>query len=83
MKLLYFAWIRSKIGLAQEEVNPPESVKTVSDVLIWLSERDRRYAEAFSHPQVIRAAVNQEFAPLDQSVSSEDEVAFFPPVTGG
>lgn len=83
MRLLYFAWVRSKIGVAEEEVSPPDTIKTVSDLLDWLCERDVRYAEAFSHRQVIRVAVNQEFTSLDHVVGLGDEVALFPPVTGG
>lgn len=83
MKLLYFAWVREKTGTSAEEVGIPESIATVSDLVDWLKTREGGYAEAFADQNVVRAAVNQEYVTLDHAVSDDDEVAFFPPVTGG
>lgn len=83
MKLLYFAWVKTRIGLAEEEVDPPAEVKTVGDLVTWLVGRGPGYAAAFAEPERLRAAVNQDFAPLCAAVAKGDEVAFFPPVTGG
>jgi len=83
MKILYFAWLREKIGVAQENLNVPAAVRTVSDLVEWLSVRDPRYAQAFSRPHSVRCAVDQEFAPMDASIENAGEIAFFPPVTGG
>ncbi len=83
MKLLYFAWVKTRIGLAEETVEPPAGVATVGDLMTWLAGRGPGYAAAFAEPQRLRAAVNQDFAHLDAAVGAGDEVAFFPPVTGG
>ena len=83
MKLLYFAWLRGKIGTGEEEVFPPPEVKTLGDLIDWLKTRGPGYAQAFSDSALIRAAVNQDYARLDHPLSATDEVAFFPPVTGG
>ncbi|HIJ63537.1 MAG TPA: molybdopterin converting factor subunit 1 [Rhodospirillaceae bacterium] len=83
MKLLYFAWLQSRVGLTGEEVSPPASVATVGDLLDWLKTRSDRHAAAFADADRLRAAVNQEFAGLDHPLRADDEVAFFPPVTGG
>jgi molybdopterin converting factor subunit 1 len=83
MKILYFAWLRSKIGTGEEDLTPPADVVTVGQIMAWLSTRSPGHAEAFAKPALIRAAVNQDFAGLDQPVGADDELAFFPPVTGG
>ncbi len=83
MKLLYFAWVKTRIGIAEEEVQPPAEVRTVGDLMTWLAARGPGYAAAFAEPDRLRAAVNQDFAQLEALVSQGDEVAFFPPVTGG
>jgi len=83
MKILYFAWLRSKIGVGEEELTPPPEAMTVGEVMAWLATRSPAHAEAFAKPGLIRAAVNQDFARPDQPVGPSDELAFFPPVTGG
>ena len=83
MKLLYFAWLRTKIGTAEETVVPPQGVATVEDLLDWLEGRGTSYAEALANRSVIRVAINQEFAPVTAAISPGDEIALFPPVTGG
>ena len=83
MKLLYFAWLKTKTGIAEEEVDPPPEVATVGDLLNWLKGRGPGYAEALADLQIVRVAVNQEYADHGQAVSPDDEVALFPPVTGG
>jgi len=83
MKILYFAWLRSKIGTGEEELTPPAGVVTVGQIMAWLTTLSPGHAEAFAKPTLIRAAVNQDFAGPDQPVGAEDELAFFLPVTGG
>ncbi|MBT3307463.1 MAG: molybdopterin converting factor subunit 1 [Alphaproteobacteria bacterium] len=83
MKLLYFAWLREKAGVFQEDVSPPDSVGTVAELIAWQIKRGGGYAEAFADEGMVRVAVNQEYVGFDHSVTSGDEVAFFPPVTGG
>jgi len=83
MKVLYFAWLRQHTGISEEQVSPPASVRTVADLVDWLRGRGPGYAEALQDLSSIRVAVNQEFATLDAAVTEGDEVALFPPMTGG
>ncbi len=83
MRLLYFAWLKTKMGRAEEEVDPPPEVTDVASLLEWLRGRGPEYAESLGDLSVVRVAVNQEYARLDAPVNKDDEVAFFPPVTGG
>jgi sulfur-carrier protein len=83
MKLLYFAWLRSKIGIAEERVEPPAAVTTVASLLEWLKTRGPGFAEALKDTRVVRVAVNQRYVGWDHALAPGDEVALFPPVTGG
>ena len=83
MTLLYFAWVRERIGRDAEEIALPADVRTVAALLDWLRGRGEGYASALEDLSVIRVAVNQEFAAPDHAVADGDEVALFPPVTGG
>lgn len=83
LKLLYFAWLRTKIGLAEERVALPDGVATVADLIAWLQARGGGYAEALANLAVVKVAVNQEYVPFTHPVAVGDEVALFPPVTGG
>ena len=83
MKLLYFAWLRGRIGQAEEEVELPAGVADVAGLLQWLRARGPRYAEALRDLSVIRIAVNQDYVGLGHPVRDGDEIALFPPVTGG
>ena len=83
MKLLYFAWVRQRIGRAEEELSPPASVTTVASLIDFLRARGPGYEAAFHDARLVRVAVNQEHATFEAGVRPGDEVAFFPPVTGG
>lgn len=83
MKILYFAWIRAKIGTAAEDVEPPAEVATVGALLDWLAARGPRYADALKIRSVVKTAVNQEYVGDDHPIGPSDEIALFPPVTGG
>ena len=83
MQILYFAWVREKIGTGAEEITLPDAVRDVAGLVEHLAARSPGHAAAFRNRRSIRAAVNQDFATLATPVSARDEVAFFPPVTGG
>ncbi len=83
MKLLYFAWLKTRTGVAEEDVTPPPEVATVAELLAWLQTRGPGYAEALADLSALRVAVNQEYAVPSDPVGPSDEVALFPPVTGG
>jgi molybdopterin synthase sulfur carrier subunit len=81
--ILYFAWLRERVGTAQEELQLPEHVRTVSELLDYLSARGPGHAGALQNRRTVRCAVNQEFADPTTLLHPGDEVALFPPVTGG
>ncbi len=83
MRLLYFAWLRARIGQAEEDLALPADVHNVAGLLDWLSGRGPRYAEALRDLSVVRVAVNQDYVGRNHPVRDGDEVALFPPVTGG
>jgi molybdopterin synthase sulfur carrier subunit len=83
VKLLYFAWLRARVGQVEEEVTLPAEVHDVAGLLDWLRTRNPRYAEALRDLSVIRVAVNQNYVGSDHPVRPGDEIALFPPVTGG
>jgi molybdopterin synthase sulfur carrier subunit len=83
MTVLYFAWLRERIGQSREEVDPPAEIRTTGDLAGWLAAREPRYAAAFANLSAIRVAVDQVQADLETPIGTAREVAFFPPVTGG
>ena len=83
LTILYFAWVRERIGQAEEMVTRPEHVVTVADLVAWLATRGEGYAEAMAAPDRLRAAIDQNFVPIDTPIGHAREVAIFPPVTGG
>ncbi|KZL21600.1 Molybdopterin synthase sulfur carrier subunit [Pseudovibrio axinellae] len=83
MKIRYFAWLRERTGTSEETIALPETVKTTGELMSWLAARDEGYAFAFEQPDTIRIAVDQEHVEADYVLSGTEEVAFFPPMTGG
>ncbi len=83
LRLLYFAWLRERVGAREESVALPEGIATVGALLDWLRRRGPGFAAAFAPGLPVRCAVNQEFAGPATPLAPGDEVAFFPPVTGG
>ena len=83
MKVKYFAWVRERIGLPEETIEPPVNVRTVEDLIGWLSARGETYAHAFEKPKVIRAAIDHTHVKSDAAIAGAREIAFFPPMTGG
>ncbi len=82
-RLVYFAWVRERIGVPDEDVVLPAGVETVADLLRWLQARGDGYGEALRHPEVIRVAINQEHVRHDEKIGGAREIALFPPMTGG
>lgn len=79
----YFAWVREKVGRAEEVLEVPAGIATVGDLVGWLAARGPEYAAAFARPGVVRAALDHVHAKPGASLQGVREVAFFPPVTGG
>lgn len=83
MKLVYFSWVRERIGVAEEEREPPDSIHMVADLIEWLIGHGENYAYAFENAQVIRVAIDKQHVPHDAPIGNAKEIAFFPPMTGG
>ncbi|MBE7196494.1 MAG: molybdopterin converting factor subunit 1 [Parafilimonas terrae] len=83
MKLVYFAWVRERIGRAEEVLDPPPEVTTVADLIGWLRGRGEEYAYAFENTGVVRAAIDKSHAKPETPIAGAGEIAFFPPMTGG
>jgi molybdopterin synthase sulfur carrier subunit len=83
VKLLYFAWVRERVGKPEEEVVPPGDVLTVAGLIQWLAGRGEEYAYAFENPKVIRAAIDRTHVKPEAAIAGAREIAFFPPMTGG
>lgn len=83
MKLRYFAWVRERIGLTEEDVDLPSGVATVGDLLLWLKARGPEYEHALAEPSVIRVAIDRVHAQRAAPIAGASEVALFPPMTGG
>jgi molybdopterin synthase sulfur carrier subunit len=83
MKLVYFAWVRERIGKTEETLDPPAAVTTVAELIGWLAERGEEYAYAFENPKIIRAAIDRAHVRPEAAIAGAREIAFFPPMTGG
>ncbi|MBO6824822.1 MAG: molybdopterin converting factor subunit 1 [Sneathiella sp.] len=83
MKILYFAWLRSAIGMPEETINLPEGVRSLHQLIEWQKGRGPAFEKAFADMDTIRIAVNQEYITDDITLTGNEEIAFFPPVTGG
>lgn len=83
MRISYFAWVRERMGIAEETLELPQAVVTVRDLVSWLAARDARGARAFAEPGKIRAALGGAMVGPDAAIGDAEEVALFPPVTGG
>jgi sulfur-carrier protein len=83
VKIRYFAWVRERVGKAEEEIDLPPGIATVGELVAWLAERGEEYAHAFDNPRVIRAAIDRNHVRADAKIAGAGEIAFFPPMTGG
>jgi sulfur-carrier protein len=83
VKLVYFAWVRERIGKTDEDVELPAELATVTDLVRWLKSRGEEYAYAFENEGVVRAAIDHVHVKPDAAIASAREIAFFPPMTGG
>jgi molybdopterin synthase sulfur carrier subunit len=83
VKVRYFAWVRERVGKAEEDIDPPSGITTVGDFVAWLAGRGEGYAYAFENPNVVRSAIDKRHARPDARIAGAREIAFFPPMTGG
>ena len=82
-RLIYFAWVRERIGTSEEDVELPAGIDTVADLLRWLKSRGEGYELALQYPDIIRVAINQEHVEHRERIAGAREIALFPPMTGG
>lgn len=83
IKIVYFAWVRERVGVAEEIIDVPQNILTVEALAEWLSQRDEGYASAFENPKLVRAAIDRVHAKPSDMIAGAREIAFFPPMTGG
>ena len=83
LKLRYFAWVRERVGIPEEDIEVPAGIGTVGELMVWLSSRGEEYAHAFANPKVIRAAIDRTHVRPQTPIKGAGEIAFFPPMTGG
>jgi molybdopterin synthase sulfur carrier subunit len=83
MKLVYFAWVRERIGKTDETIDLPEGVATIADLVRWLKSRGEEYEYAFENEGLVRAAIDHVHVKPEAPISDAREIAFFPPMTGG
>ena len=83
MNLVYFAWVRERVGRTDEQVEAPGDVATVADLVRWLKSRGEEYEYAFENEGIVRAAMDQVHVKPEAAIAGAREIAFFPPMTGG
>ena len=83
MKILYFSWIREKVGVSSQEINIDENISDISEIIVFLKNFSAKHHNALSDQNSIRVAINKNFSSFDTKIKNKDEIAFFPPVTGG
>jgi len=83
VRVIYFAWVRERVGLSDEHLSLPDNVRTAGDLITWLSGRGDNYAYALESPSTIRVAVDQLHIEQDELLGAAREIALFPPMTGG
>ncbi len=83
MVIKYFSWIREHIGKSEEDINLPNDVTTINELIDYLNSLNNQYKHAFAKRSLIKIAINKTYSPIEAKVNNNDEVAFFPPVTGG
>lgn len=84
MKLVYFAWLRERLGRNEEQIELPDDIRTTGDLISWLKQRDEQFSAVFEHPDIIQVAVDQKLVrDRNASIRGASEIALFPPMTGG
>ena len=83
MIIKYFSWIKEHIGKSEEQIELPDYINNVNELINYLNELDKKYSLISEKKNLIKIAVNKTYSSFDTNISNNDEIAFFPPVTGG
>ena len=83
MIIKYFSWIKEHVGKSEEQIELPDDINNVNELINYLNEIDKKYSLIFEKKELIKIAVNKTYSSFDTNISNNDEIAFFPPVTGG
>ena len=83
MIIKYFSWIKEHVGKSEEQIELPDHINDVNELINYLNELDKKYSLILEKKKLIKIAVNKTYSSFDTSISNSDEIAFFPPVTGG
>jgi len=83
MQIKYFSWIKEHIGKSEEEINLPHNVSTIEELMFYLENLNDKYKRAFEKKDLIKIEINKSYSSIDDKINNTDEIAFFPPVTGG
>ena len=83
MVIKYFSWIKEHIGKSEEQIILPSHITNINQLINYLNEIDEKYYLLYEKKELIKIAVNKTYSSFDTNISNSDEIAFFPPVTGG
>ena len=83
MIIKYFSWIKEHIGKSEEQIELPDYINNVNELINYLNELDKKYSLILEKKKLIKIAVNKTYSSFDTNITNNDEIAFFPPVTGG
>ena len=83
MIIKYFSWIKEHVGKSEEQIELPDDINNINELINYLNEIDKKYSIIFEKKELIKIAVNKTYTSFDANISNNDEIAFFPPVTGG
>ncbi len=83
MKIIYFSWVKKDLGVSEEKISPPKNIKNIQLLIEWLSSKNYKYEKVFLKKKLIKVAVNHQVVNLNKKIKKSDEIAFFPPFTGG
>jgi molybdopterin synthase sulfur carrier subunit len=83
MKIIYFSWLKETLGISEENINLPKNIKNIKDLIKWLSTKSVKHRKVFLKSKNILCSSNHQIVDKNSKIKNNDEIAFFPPFTGG